>query len=72
MVRKLASEHGVELDRVQGTGLNGRVTRQDVEQFVARLQSQPQPRQAARPAAVAQPEMPQALAGANVTFTVQL
>jgi len=64
VVRKLASEHGVDLDRVQGTGLNGRVTRQDVEQFVAQMQSQPQPqqRQAARPAA-AQPEMPQPMAG---------
>jgi len=68
VVRKLASEHGVDLDQVHGTGLNGRVTRQDVEQFVAQMQSQPQPqaqpqRQAtARPAAV-QPEMPQPMAG---------
>jgi 2-oxoisovalerate dehydrogenase E2 component (dihydrolipoyl transacylase) len=65
VVRKLAAENGVDLDRVQGTGLNGRVTRQDVEQYVAQMQSQPQaqPRQAQRPAAaVAQPEMPQALA----------
>jgi 2-oxoisovalerate dehydrogenase E2 component (dihydrolipoyl transacylase) len=65
VVRKLASEHGVDLDQVQGTGLNGRVTRQDVEQFVAQMQSQPQPqpqRQTARPAAV-QPEMPQPMAG---------
>lgn len=65
VVRKLASENGVDLDQVQGTGLNGRVTRQDVEQFVAQMQSQPQPRaqaQAPRPAA-AQPEMPQPMAG---------
>jgi pyruvate dehydrogenase complex dihydrolipoamide acetyltransferase long form len=61
VVRKLAAEHGVDLDRVQGTGLNGRVTRQDLEQYVA--QAQPQQRQAARPATVAQPEMPQPLAG---------
>jgi pyruvate dehydrogenase complex dihydrolipoamide acetyltransferase long form len=63
VVRKLASEHGVDLERVQGTGLNGRVTRQDVEQYVAQLQAQPQQRQAPRAAAAAQPEMPQALAG---------
>ncbi|HEX6061196.1 MAG TPA: dihydrolipoamide acetyltransferase family protein [Candidatus Limnocylindria bacterium] len=62
VVRRLASEHGVDLDQVHGTGLNGRVTRQDVEQFVAQLQSQPPPqRQAARPAV--QPEMPQPMAG---------
>ena len=64
VVRKLASQHGVDLDRVQGTGLNGRVTRQDVEQFVAQLQAQPMARpQAPRAAAAAQPEMPQAIAG---------
>ena len=65
VVRKLAAEHSVDLDRVQGTGLNGRVTRQDLEQFVAQMQSQPQQRQAAQrpPAAAAQPAMPQALAG---------
>jgi 2-oxoisovalerate dehydrogenase E2 component (dihydrolipoyl transacylase) len=65
VVRKLASENGVDLDQVQGTGLNGRVTRQDVEQFVAQMQSQPQPRaqgQGPRTAA-AQPEMPQPMAG---------
>ena len=67
VVRKLATEHGVDLDRVQGTGLNGRVTRQDVEQFIAQLQSQPQARQQApRPANVVQPEMPQPLAGDEV------
>lgn len=66
VVRKLAAEHGVDLDRVSGTGLNGRVTRQDVEQFVAQMQSQPQQRPSApRPAAAAaaQPAMPQAMAG---------
>ena len=47
-----------------GTGLNGRVTRQDVEQFVAQLQAQPVARQQAPPAATAaQPEMPVAIAG---------
>src|SRR5438105_12118945 len=66
VVRRLATEHGVDLDRVHGTGLNGRVTRQDVEQYVAQMQSQPQPQpgQVQRPAAApAQPEMPQAMAG---------
>jgi len=65
VVRRLAAEHGVDLDRVQGTGLNGRVTRQDVEQYVAQLQAQPQQRQAPRAATAqtAQPEMPQPMAG---------
>ena len=64
VVRKLASEHGVDLDRVPGTGLNGRVTRQDVEQFIAQLASAQQGRsQPPRTAAVAQPLMPQAMSG---------
>ena len=63
-MRRLAAEHGVELDRVQGTGLNGRVTRQDVEQYVAQLQSRSVPEQRAAPrAAAAQPAMPQPMAG---------
>ena len=33
-VRKLAAEHGIDLSRVQGTGLGGRVSRQDIEAFI--------------------------------------
>ena len=73
VVRKLATEHGVDLERVQGTGLNARVTRQDVEQFIAQLQSQPQARQQApRAAAAVQPEMPPALAADEVTPLTQM
>ncbi len=38
-VRKLASEHGLDLTRVQGTGLNGRVSRKDVEDAIARMEA---------------------------------
>ncbi|MDP8909433.1 MAG: 2-oxo acid dehydrogenase subunit E2 [Chloroflexota bacterium] len=34
-VARLAAEHGVDLSRIRGTGTNGRVTKQDVERFVA-------------------------------------
>lgn len=34
-VLKLAAKYGVDLSRVPGTGLGGRVTRKDVERFVA-------------------------------------
>jgi 2-oxoisovalerate dehydrogenase E2 component (dihydrolipoyl transacylase) len=37
-VRKLATENGVDLGRVRGTGLNGRVSRRDVEDFIAQAQ----------------------------------
>ena len=35
LVRKMAAEHGVELATMQGTGMHGRVTRRDFEQFLA-------------------------------------
>jgi 2-oxoisovalerate dehydrogenase E2 component (dihydrolipoyl transacylase) len=51
-VRKLAAEHGLDLGRIQGTGLNGRVSRKDVEDAVAQMQRGPAPAapQAPRPA----------------------
>jgi pyruvate dehydrogenase E2 component (dihydrolipoamide acetyltransferase) len=35
VVRKLASEHGIDLDQVRGSGDGGRITRKDVEAFAA-------------------------------------
>ena len=55
-VRKLAAENGLDLSQIQGTGLGGRVSKQDVEAFIAHAQAAPaapQP-QAARPAAASQ------------------
>lgn len=60
-VRKLAAEHAVDLSQVQGTGLGGRVSRQDIESFIAAKGStaspaaagsaaRPQPAAAPRPA----------------------
>ena len=34
-VRRLAADHGVDLNRVSGTGIGSRVTRKDVEDFLA-------------------------------------
>ena len=34
IVRKLAREHGVDLNRVQGTGTGGRITKQDIMSFI--------------------------------------
>jgi pyruvate dehydrogenase E2 component (dihydrolipoamide acetyltransferase) len=41
LVRKIAREHGVSLSQVSGTGLGGRITKQDIMAFVERQQSQP-------------------------------
>jgi 2-oxoglutarate dehydrogenase E2 component (dihydrolipoamide succinyltransferase) len=55
LVRRLAEEHGVDLSRVAGTGTGGRITKKDVEQFVAAggerpPQPTPQPEPAPQPA----------------------
>lgn len=34
-VRKLASEHGVDIGEIQGSGLGGRVSKKDVEDYIA-------------------------------------
>ena len=41
LVRKLAREHGVDLGKVSGTGTGGRVTKQDVIDFVERRPAAP-------------------------------
>ena len=59
LVRKLAREHNVDLAKVSGTGTGGRVTKQDVLDFVERRTAAPvaasAPRQASTPAPVAIP-----------------
>jgi pyruvate dehydrogenase E2 component (dihydrolipoamide acetyltransferase) len=49
LVRKLAREHSVDLAKLSGTGTGGRVTKQDVLDFVERRSSAP-PAPATRPA----------------------
>jgi pyruvate dehydrogenase E2 component (dihydrolipoamide acetyltransferase) len=41
LVRKIAREHGVSLSQVSGTGLGGRITKQDIMSFIERPASAP-------------------------------
>src|ERR1700728_1053485 len=41
LVRKIAREHGVSLSQVSGTGLGGRITKQDIMSFIESQGSQP-------------------------------
>jgi len=34
LVRKIAAEHGVDISQIQGTGLSGRVTKEDILKFI--------------------------------------
>ena len=42
-VRRLADEHDLDLGQVRGTGIGGRVTKKDVEQFIASGASRARP-----------------------------
>lgn len=56
-VRRLAREHGVDLTRIQGTGMNGRITRDDVLRHVEAGGAPAPAAAAARPAAPQEPEV---------------
>ncbi|MBT8250322.1 MAG: 2-oxo acid dehydrogenase subunit E2 [Acidimicrobiia bacterium] len=59
VVRKLAREANVDLDRVPGTGKNGRITRKDVEAFIASGGQSPAPAAAAPAQPPASPTTPE-------------
>jgi 2-oxoglutarate dehydrogenase E2 component (dihydrolipoamide succinyltransferase) len=50
LVRKIAREHGVSLSQITGTGLGGRITKQDIMQFIETQGSQPAHVETAAPA----------------------
>ncbi|MBI4468373.1 MAG: 2-oxoglutarate dehydrogenase, E2 component, dihydrolipoamide succinyltransferase [Acidobacteria bacterium] len=58
LVRKMAAEHGIDLNRIQGTGLGSRVTKRDIMSYLenqetgARPAAPPPPPSAAAPSAV--------------------
>jgi 2-oxoisovalerate dehydrogenase E2 component (dihydrolipoyl transacylase) len=64
-VRKLASENDVDISQLEGTGLGGRVSKKDVEDFVAQRASAPQP-QARAQTATQQPTTAQQQAASRV------
>ena len=65
LVRKMAAEHGVDLSTVKGTGVGGRIRKQDVLDAAAAAKAQPEP--AAAKAAAAAPAGGQAAAPAPTT-----
>jgi pyruvate dehydrogenase E2 component (dihydrolipoamide acetyltransferase) len=65
VVARIASEHGVDVDQVSGTGRGGRVTKKDILAFVESGATQaeppvpqPEPQEQAAPAAPAEPQAP--------------
>src|SRR5262249_51851397 len=76
LVRRIARENNVDLSRVPGTGLGGRISKQDIQSFIeqygagraaqaapqqpTRTGQMPQPQAAAQPASVPTPRPPAA------------
>ncbi len=73
LVRKIAREHSVNLSQVTGTGLGGRITKQDIMAFVegpaAAIDAPPAPVPVSSPAPVAKPAPPPAIPGDLVAMT---
>jgi pyruvate dehydrogenase E2 component (dihydrolipoamide acetyltransferase) len=73
LVRKIAREHNVNLSQVTGTGLGGRITKQDIMAFVegpaAAREPAGAPVPAAAPAPAAKPAPPPAIPGDLVPMT---
>jgi pyruvate dehydrogenase E2 component (dihydrolipoamide acetyltransferase) len=58
LVRKMAREHNVDLSKVRGTGAGGRITKQDVEAYLAGQQAPAAPAYAAPAPAAPTPAAP--------------
>lgn len=61
LVRKIAEEHGIDIKQLEGTGMSGRVTKNDILSFIesgapAQAQAAPRP-QVTPPPAVSAPQM---------------
>jgi pyruvate dehydrogenase E2 component (dihydrolipoamide acetyltransferase) len=60
LVRKIAQEHGVDISQLEGTGLSGRVTKNDILSYIeSGSVAAPAPRPAERPASAPAPAPPQ-------------
>jgi 2-oxoglutarate dehydrogenase E2 component (dihydrolipoamide succinyltransferase) len=69
VVRKIAAEHGVDISALEGTGISGRVTRDDIMAHIESGAPAPVQPVAATPAA---PSTPPAPAGAPGMMSVQI
>jgi pyruvate dehydrogenase E2 component (dihydrolipoamide acetyltransferase) len=69
LVRKIAEEHGIDIKQLEGTGMSGRVTKNDILSFI----ESGSPARPVAPAPVkAQPAPPVSAASAGATATQQL
>jgi pyruvate dehydrogenase E2 component (dihydrolipoamide acetyltransferase) len=64
LVRRLVAEHGIDVSTVAGTGVGGRIRREDVQQAIANQAARPAAAAPAAPAPAAAPAAPRAVKAA--------
>lgn len=50
VVRRLAAEHDLDIQEIPGTGIEGRVTKKDIEQYIEQREAAPEPSPESEPA----------------------
>lgn len=50
VVLRMAEEHGIDLENIKGTGMEGRITKKDVESYLKAMKEAPAPADAEKPA----------------------
>ncbi|MGZ5437807.1 MAG: 2-oxoglutarate dehydrogenase, E2 component, dihydrolipoamide succinyltransferase [Pyrinomonadaceae bacterium] len=72
LVRKIAEEHGIDIAQLEGTGMSGRVTKNDILSFIESGAPTPQRQAAAQPASAIPTTSGTALPGAPGTQQVSV
>jgi len=71
LVRKIAEEHGIDIGQLEGTGMSGRVTKNDILSFIESGAPAPAQRPAAQPAAAASQPVQQGAPGTQQTAVLK-
>ncbi|MBS7252767.1 pyruvate dehydrogenase complex dihydrolipoamide acetyltransferase [Flavobacterium branchiicola] len=72
LAKKIASDKGIQLSQVKGSGENGRIVKSDIENFTPSAQAQPAATSAAKPQEAAAPAAPKVFVPAGEVFTEEI
>jgi len=72
LAKKIASDKGIQLTQVKGSGENGRIVKSDIENFTPSAQTQPAATSAAKPQEAAAPAAPKVFVPAGEVFTEEI
>jgi pyruvate dehydrogenase E2 component (dihydrolipoamide acetyltransferase) len=72
LAKKIASDKGIQLTQVKGSGENGRIVKSDIENFTPSAQAQPATTSAAKPQEASAPAAPKVFVPAGEVFTEEI